>query len=80
MTSTSVCAFQFQTSRSVSGSTSESSSSNKAPDSIDYTRASKPKKETWMVMEFCNVGLLSGAIREGWFFVDRTRKQLNMVR
>ncbi|CAD7702185.1 unnamed protein product [Ostreobium quekettii] len=38
----------------------------------------KASKETWMVMEYCDLGILSNAIKAGWFYTDDNRTQLNM--
>lgn len=38
------------------------------------------RKETWMVMEYCDVGILTTAIKTGWFFLDEEGTEVNMVR
>eukprot|EP00803_Ostreobium_quekettii_P004987 evm.model.scf_463.4 EVM.evm.TU.scf_463.4 scf_463:59026-71386(-) len=47
-----------------------------AMQAIKHSR--KATKETWMVMEYCDLGILSNAIKAGWFYRDDGRRELNM--
>ena len=66
----------------VSASGSSSMGTGRRTDDTSMQPENVPidRKETWMVMEFCDVGILTSAIKMGWFFMDEERTQLNMVR